>query len=51
MLPLERLVLEMQKGMTRHIGVSNFTPNMMRRAYERGRRENHQQSGGVPPLA
>jgi 2,5-diketo-D-gluconate reductase B len=32
---LERLVLEMQKGMTRHIGVSNFTPNMMRRAYER----------------
>ncbi len=32
---VERLVLEMQKGMTRHIGVSNFTPNMMRRAYER----------------
>ncbi len=32
---LERLVAELQKGMTRHIGVSNFTPNMMRRAYER----------------
>lgn len=32
---LERLVLEMQNGMTRYIGVSNFTPNMMRRAYER----------------
>lgn len=32
---LERLVLEMQNGMTRHIGVSNFTPSMMRRAYER----------------
>lgn len=32
---LDRLVAEMQKGMARHIGVSNFTPNMMRRAYER----------------
>jgi diketogulonate reductase-like aldo/keto reductase len=32
---LERLVLEMHNGMTRHIGVSNFTPNMLRRAYER----------------
>ena len=32
---LERLVIEMQNGMTRHIGVSNFTPNMMRRAHER----------------
>jgi len=32
---LERLALEMQNGMTRHIGVSNFTSNMMRRAYER----------------
>jgi 2,5-diketo-D-gluconate reductase B len=32
---LERLVAELQKGMTRHIGVSNFTPNMMRRAHER----------------
>jgi 2,5-diketo-D-gluconate reductase B len=32
---LERLVAELQKGMTCHIGVSNFTPNMMRRAFER----------------
>ena len=32
---VERLVMEMQKGTTRHIGVSNFTPNMMRRAFER----------------
>ena len=32
---LDRLVTEMQKGMTQCIGVSNFTPNMMRRAYER----------------
>jgi 2,5-diketo-D-gluconate reductase B len=32
---LERLVLEMQNGMTHHIGVSNFTPNMLRHAYER----------------
>lgn len=31
---LERLVLEMQKGMVRHIGVSNFTLNMMRRAHD-----------------
>lgn len=31
---LERLALELQKGNARHIGVSNFTPNMMRRAYE-----------------
>jgi 2,5-diketo-D-gluconate reductase B len=32
---LDRLIAEMQKGMTAQIGVSNFTPNMMRRAYER----------------
>jgi 2,5-diketo-D-gluconate reductase B len=36
---IERLIAEKQKGMAKNIGVSNFTPSMLRNAYERSKGE------------
>ena len=48
---LDRLMAEQEKGNARAIGVSNFTPAMMRRAQKRCGGRHRQQPGGVPSAA